>query len=215
MPTTIYETANIAAACVGQAGLDLQTCDPDLGFTVNPTVIQTLQADGTYSEPELNSVLVCNRAPGTAPLVVTQADFRTLRLTPSAIVVGPTQGWVPVNMIAVVYTDAQPQVITTTLLGQPVTVRATPHDFVWDWADGSTPTTTTDPGQPWPNHTVAYAYTRAGQYTVTMTTTWTGEYSLDSGATYTPITGTAATISTAPPLTVKELRTHLVEDPIS
>ncbi|WP_139185751.1 hypothetical protein [Sanguibacter gelidistatuariae] len=206
---------NIAVACLGQAALDLENCDPNLGFEVSPTTIQTLQPDGTYSAADLNTVLVCNRAPGAAPVVVTQADFRALQLTPSPIVVGPAQGWVPVNMITIVYTDAQPQVITTTLLGQPVTVRATPRDFVWDWADGSTPTATTDAGAPWPDHTVAYAYARTGDYTVTMTTTWTGEYSLDGGVTYTPITGTASTVSTAPPLTVKELRSHLVEDPIS
>ena len=215
VPTTIYGSSGIAAACVGQAGLDLQNCDPDLGFDVSPTSIQTLQPDGTYSEPRLNSVLVCNQAPGAAPVVVTQADFRTLPLTPSAIVVGPSQGWVPVNMITVVYTDPQPQVLTTTLLGQPVTVSATPRDYAWDWADGSTPTTTTDPGAPWPDHTVSHTYPWTGEYTVTMTTTWTGEYSLDGGTTYTPITGTATTTSTAPPLTVTELRSHLVEDPLS
>lgn len=45
-----------------------------------------------------------------------------------------------------------------------------------------------------------------------MTTIWTGECSLDGGATFAPITGAASTTSSAPPLTVKELCSHLVED---
>lgn len=203
---------NTVLACVTQGALDLSACDPDLGAQFSPTTIQTLQPDGTYSAPDLNTVLTCNRAPGQAPTVVTQSDFRTLQLAPSIITVGPAQGWIPVNMITIVYTDPQPQVLTTTLLGQPVTIRATPREYTWDWADGSPPLTTTDPGAPWPDHTVTYTYPKTGEYTVTMTTTWTGEYSLDGGATFTPITGTASTTSTAPPLTVKELRSHLVED---
>ena len=201
--------------CEALAVTQIATCDPILGYRPQTTMIQTLRPDGTYTTPVLNSVIVCNTAPEAPPIVVTEADFRALPLVPPVITVGPAQGWVPVNMATIVYTDPHPQVITTTLLGQPVTVRATPAQFTWGWADGSTPTVTTDPGRPWPDHTVAHDYLRTGEYTVTMTTTWTGEYSLDAGTTYTPIDGTAMTTSTAPPLTVRELRTHLVEDLIS
>ena len=205
----------LLATCENLAATQIAACDPLLGYRAQTTMIQTLRPDGTYTTPVLNSVITCNtapEAPEAPPIVVTEADFRSLPLTPSTITVGPAQGWIPVNMDTVVYTDPQPQILTTTLLGQPVTVRATPTRFTWDWADGSALTTTTDPGRPWPDHTVAHPYLRTGTYTVTMTTTWTGEYSLDAGATYTPITGTATTTSTAPPLTVSELRTHLVED---
>ena len=198
--------------CEALAVTQIATCDPILGYRPQTTMIQTLRPDGTYTTPVLNSVIVCNSAPEAPPIVVTEANFRALPLVPSVITVGPAQGWVPVNMATIVYTDAHPQVITTALLGQPVTVRATPTQFAWDWADGSAPTVTTDPGRPWPDHSVAHDYLRTGTYAVTMTTTWTGEYSLDAGTTYSPIAGTAATTSSAPPLVVRELRTHLVED---
>lgn len=108
LPIRAGGVVNIAITCIGQGALDLQTCDPALGAQFSPTTIQTLQPDGTYSAPDLNTVLTCNRAPGTAPAAVSQADFRTLQLAPSAITVGPAQGWIPVNMITIVYTDAQP-----------------------------------------------------------------------------------------------------------
>ncbi|WP_066463042.1 hypothetical protein [Sanguibacter suarezii] len=208
--TTALGIVGVAGTCIGRAVAEMQDCDPTLGFELAPTVIQTLQPDGTYSNPTLNSVVACNTT-DPAPLVVTEADFRTLPLTPSTITVGPPHGWIPVTMATIAYTDPHPQTLTTTLLGQPVTIRATPTHYTWDWTDGTPPTTTTDPGHPWPHHTLSHTYTTTGTYTVTMTTTWTGEYSLDNGTTYTPITGTATTTTTAPPLTVHELRSHLVD----
>ena len=200
------------AVCEAVAAADIAACDPELGYTGQLITYPNIDVPTYRPAAYPSASITCNTAPEAPPIVVSEADFRSLPLTPSTITVGPPQGWVPVNMITVVYTDAQPQTLTTTLLGQPVTVRATPTQYTWDWTDGSTPTVTTDPGAPWPAHTLTHTYARTGTYTVAMTTTWTGEYSLDAGATYTPITGTATTTSTAPALTVRELRTHLVED---
>ena len=158
----------------------------------------------------MNSVVTC--AQQAVAVTVTAEDFRALPLTPSAIWVGPPGGWLPVNMVNVVYTDAAAQTLPTTILGQPVLVRATPVSYAWDFGDGTSPLVTTDPGKPHPNHTVSTTYTKVGEYTTTMTTTWSGEFSLDGGATYTAITGTAQTTSTGAPVTVTELRSFLVED---
>ena len=171
-----------------------------------------LLPSGEWSAPEINSLMSCN---DPSVVVFTAADFRALALVPSAIVVGPPGGWLPVNMVNVVYTDATPQVIDTALLGQPVRVRATPVSFTWEWDDGASPLTTSDPGAAHPHHTVSHTYAKAGTYTVTMATQWSGEYSLDAGATYVPIDGTATTTSTAAPVEVTELRSRLVEDTVS
>ncbi|WP_169925373.1 PKD domain-containing protein [Sanguibacter antarcticus] len=201
-----------ACATVG-ANEAAARCDDPTDFEFAPTTISTLDELGNWTAPVHNSFIACATTPaGAPPVVFTEADFQALAITPSAIVVGPSGGWLPVQMDNVAYTDATPQTLVTTIVGQAVTVRATPTQFTWNWADDSAPTTTTDPGRAWPNHTVAHPYTRAGDYTVTMTTRWTGELSLDGGSTYQPITGTATTTSTAPSITVTELRSRLVDD---
>ena len=200
------------AACLAGGVVDaVAQCETPEDATIAPTDIQVLLPTGEWSAPEINSLMSCN---DPSVVVFTAADFRALALLPSAIVVGPPGGWLPVNMVNVVYTDATSQVIDTALLGQPVRVRATPVSFTWEWADGTSPLTTSDPGAPHPNHTVSHTYAKTGTYTVTMSTQWSGEYSLDGGATYTPIDGTANTTSTAPPVTVTELRSRLVEDTV-
>ncbi|WP_143556731.1 PKD domain-containing protein [Sanguibacter antarcticus] len=177
--------------------------------TIAATDVQVLLPDGTWSAPEINSLMYCN---DPSAFTFTAADFQALALLPSAIVVGPPGGWLPVNMVNVVYTDAASQVVDTVVLGQAVRVRATPVAFSWEWDDGSSPLETTDPGAPHPDYTVSHTYGTSGEYAVSMVTQWSGEYSLDGGATYTAIDGTATTTSTAPPLTVTELRSRLVED---
>lgn len=214
VPVTVKDTcdaSDVRAICEAVAAGDIAACDPALGYTGELVTYSTINVPGYAPAPYPSVEIACN-APTVAPAItVTETDFRSLPLTPSTISVGPAHGWLPVNMAAAVYTDSQPQTLTTTLLGTPVTVRATPTTYTWNWADDCQPTETTDPSAPWPSHTVSHTFERTGTYTVTMTTTWTGEYSLDAGATYTPITGTATTSTTAPPLTVHELRSHLVD----
>lgn len=140
-------------------------------------------------------------------------ELQNLPLTPSPISI-PPNGWVMVNMDTVVYTTPDPQTLHTTVLGQPVTITARPIRFTWDFADGSTPLTTTDPGRPFPHQTVAYQYLRGGTYTITLTTTWVADYQLTGTTTWEPVPGTATTTTTANPLTVYTARSHLVADPL-
>ncbi|MEP7795449.1 hypothetical protein [Sanguibacter sp. 25GB23B1] len=190
-----------------------ERCEDPTDFEFAPTSISELDTFGNWTAPVHNSFVSCATTPtGALPVTMTAAEFQALPITPSVIVVGPTGGWLPVQMDNIAYTDATPQILATTIVGQPVTVRATPTEFTWDWADGSTPTTTTDPGHAWPHHTVAHPYTQAGDYAVTMTTRWTGELSLDGGTTYQPIDGTATTTTTAPSISVTELRSRLVTE---
>ncbi|MBI9114715.1 PKD domain-containing protein [Sanguibacter suaedae] len=158
------------------------------------------------------SLATCLTEAGAIPVTVTEVDFRSLPLTASPVQVQPPTLVSLVNIATITYTDNTPQILDTTILGQPVRVRATPASFTWDFGDGSTPLVTTDPGNPYPDHTVARTYTTTGTYTITLTTTWTGEYSLDAGTTYQPIPGTATTTTTTDPLTIEERRTLLTDD---
>jgi hypothetical protein len=145
------------------------------------------------------------------PVVALSAeDFRRLPLTPSAPQFQPVDGRGLVTMDLILFTDPSPQTLTTSVLGVPVTVRATPTRFSWDLGDGSAPLLTADPGAPYPHHTVARAYDRPGTYAVVLTTTWAGEYQVDGVGPWLPVTGTATTTSAPFTAVVEEAPARLV-----
>ena len=84
---------------------------------------------------------------------------------------------------------AEPVTLDTVLLGFPVQVRAEPSRFSWDFGDG-TVLPTSDPGAPYPDLTTWHEYVTPGQVAITLTTTYTGEYSV-AGGPFIPIAGTA------------------------
>ena len=51
-----------------------------------------------------------------------------------------------------------------------------------------------DPGRAYPRQTLTHTYTTPGDRTVTLTKTWSGEYSI-AGLPYRPVEGTATTVS--------------------
>lgn len=154
----------------------------------------------------------CPEDPDTT-VVFTVEDFRRLPLTPSNPAVQPADGRNLVNVDLIAHTDPTPQTLTTEVLGTPVTVRATPSTYTWDFGDGTPPLTTTDPGRPWPHQSVTHPYTSAGTYTLTLTTTWSGEYQIAGTGPWLPIPGTATTTSPALTTTAEEATTHLVAEP--
>ena len=148
------------------------------------------------------------------PVVLTAEEFRTLPLAPSVPSFQPANGRGLVNMELIVFTDPAEQVLQTTVLGTPVTVRATPSSFSWDFGDGSAPLVTSDPGAPYPALRVFHIYEQPGSYQVQLTTTWTGLFQVDGQGPWFPVTGTAQTVSPAFAETVVEARSHLVDAPL-
>ena len=115
----------------------------------------------------------------------------------------------PTNVFA---SSTEPVVLTTTVLGQPVQVRATPARWSWDFGDGTVVGPTTDPGAAYPALTNTHAYAERGDYEIVMTTHYTGEFSLD-GATWYPIQGEAQVDSAPVAVTAMAGRNVLVADP--
>jgi hypothetical protein len=87
---------------------------------------------------------------------------------------------------------------TVSVVGQPVRVRITFAEADWDFGDGAA-TTTDQPGKVYhpdvpcataqcPDY-LGHTYRTTGPMTIRMTVHWNGQYSLDSGATWTAITG--------------------------
>lgn len=152
--------------------------------------------------------------PSAAAIAASAAtEFRRLPLTSGGIVIQPSRGWTLVNVDTIVLTDPTPATFDTTILGIPVTVRATPTRYSWSFGDDTPPLVTTEPGSEWPNPTVTHAYRTAGTRTITLTTQWSGEFRVGGSPTWQPIAGFATTTESAPPLEVRSATNSLVTTP--
>lgn len=155
---------------------------------------------------------------GTAPgPAVTTGEVA--HLVPSVSVQGmEPRGFMVVGLPTNFYADAQPSIVSTTLLGTPAEVRFTPASFRWDNGDGSTTTSATG-GATWAALGLAefsetetsHVFDRAGEYTISLTIIYSAEYRIGGGA-WQQLAGTVP--STSPPLTAsaKAAKTVLVAD---
>lgn len=136
--------------------------------------------------------------------------WEQMPIAPHEIRLQPDTGWVYASVPTVGMVDREPRQISTVLLGRDVLIRALPVSMRWEWGHGQ-PTVTSDLGAPYPNHTVSHTYAYfEGDVTVGVTTTWSGQYSLNGGASWLPAPGVATTTSTPVPLTVYNPHAHVV-----
>jgi hypothetical protein len=190
------------------------TPDPDdLGFWIFTAPASSAQTAESWSATGESTC----RGPGddedpTVQPVVTAEDFRRLPLPAAKINVQPPNRRTLINIPTNFYTDAAPVVLPTTVLGQPVRVRATPMRFRWTYGDGAA-LTTADPGAPYPDLRTSHTYRQPGERTLGLTTTYSGEYSVAGGA-WLPIDGLATVTSPGTALTVLAARNELVADPM-
>jgi hypothetical protein len=144
--------------------------------------------------------------------VVTADDFRRLPLPPGQVHVQPGTGRTLINVPTNVYVGAGTTIIPTTVLGVPVRVQATPSAYDWTFGDGQT-MHTTDPGAPYPDLRTTHTYTTPGTVSLGLTTTYTGQYSVNGGP-WQPINGTAAVTSPTQALTAVAAHAELVDQPL-
>src|SRR5690625_69451 len=146
------------------------------------------------------------------PIVVTREDVQSLIVEPGNLTVQPAQPWVLVNTDTVVMTDATEHVLGAEVLGVDVDVRVTPVVYTWDFGDGSMPVTGTDPGAPWPNHTVSHRYRTAGSVTISLRTEWDAAFRVEGTSGWVPVVGRAVTSQTADPIEVVTATPRLTTD---
>ncbi|MCV2488296.1 hypothetical protein OF117_02890 [Geodermatophilus sp. YIM 151500] len=115
------------------------------------------------------------------------------------------------NLPVIFYTDAPTtQTFTVDVRGFDVVIDARAVEFTWRTGDPARPTiTTTDPGAPYPDHTITHDY-RSGTYTASLTVTWAGDFSIDGGPS-TAIPGTTTTDGPADTFSVLQARPVLVD----
>lgn len=172
--------------------------------------------DERYCPPPAADPAAPPPAPGApAPVVqtitVTREQFLSLPIAPAGLERQPVRDWVLINIETIAYAHPQTQTFDIDVLGTPVTVRAEPVSFTWDFGEGE-PFTTTSAGHPYPDHDVFYEYkipTEGGETrAITLTTSWEGAYSV-AGGQWQLIEGQATTTETTAPFVVQEARTAL------
>jgi hypothetical protein len=175
---------------------------------LNPWWMRYRKPNGRWSYWSMVSWYDC---PFDDLLAAAESAWATMPIAANTITVQPNTGWVLTTVPTVVYVDRAPRTMTTTLLGHPVRIRATPSAYSWTWGDGAS-TVTSQPGAAYPNQTVAHTYMhREGPVTIRLTTSWTGSYSVDGGATWRSAPGTAHTTSTPVTVTVYDPHGHRVD----
>jgi hypothetical protein len=111
-----------------------------------------------------------------------------------------------VGLPVIFYTDSPTtQAFTVDIRGFTVDISATATDYTWHTGDGAT-LTSTEPGAPYPHHTVTHDY-RAGTYTASLTTTWGATYTIDGGP---PITVPGSTTTEGAPVTFTVVQARAV-----
>ena len=205
------DSGRSSVPCVDDApsGSIIRLC-PDGTPALDPLFRRLLNADGQPEGPwEQVDDGGCPEDP--EPVVVLSVqDFRELPLVASGPSFQPADGQALVNLDLIVFTDPAPQELSTTVLGVPVRVRATPTSYSWDFGDGSAPVTTAEPGSPWPDYTVGHPYRATGAFEIQLRTTWAGQYQVNGAGPWLPVAGTAETASAPFTVTVDDAPAHLV-----
>ncbi|NTW41813.1 MAG: PKD domain-containing protein, partial [Cellulomonadaceae bacterium] len=157
--------------------------------------------------------------PELAVPAFTARELRDLLIVSGSVDLEPAAGPLLVNMANVVHTDAAVQTFTPTLLGFTFEVEVTPTSYTWDFADGTGPLRTTDPGAPYRTSSgddlrsyLTHTYAQAGTHAITLTTTWSGRYRVLGRTDWQDVIGTATTTATSRTFDVVERRAHLVAE---
>jgi hypothetical protein len=191
------------------AGIECQDDEQPVGALFEQRRLSGEWSDATLVEEE--SCLAERRQQVDIPAAAARA-FQEMQIAPSEVNVQPPDGWTLVNVDTIAFTDTTPRTMSTSLFGIPVEIRAVPNSYSWDFGDGSAPLTTTDPGAPYPAHTIAHAYAKKGAATISLTTTWHGQFRLAGEPTWRDVAGEGTTVSSSDSLEILEARARLVED---
>ena len=202
--------------CTNRTGAQLDDClaerpctTADGGEGVYMNVVVSHEEDTSTPWGEPMCVAVAEAAGGEEIVALptfTLQDFRTLAVAPAASAVQPAPDTLK-GMHTNVYAEAQPQQFATELGGFPVQVRAVPVQYAWDYGDGSTLGPTELSGAPlaegaWDVPTdTSHVYAETGDYAITLTTYFAGEYSV-AGGPWLPVAGLNDVVSAPVPLSV-------------
>ena len=107
------------------------------------------------------------------------SEIRRIGLPKLEVHIQP-EGKTLVNFATNFYVTPQPFTLTITLLGRSVEVEATPTQYTWVHGDG-TNTTTTDPGAPYPQLDITYAYQQTATVAPSVRVTYQARFRVEGG----------------------------------
>jgi hypothetical protein len=227
--TMSVDCGHVASVAGGVTKWDNPACGAPRGCTLTlpDGTVSAIETFATLQQdPKTKAwTLLSTWCPSAAnPIPDAQAlREQAVRLLPKVAVgwINPHLSLVNVEEIFWIPTTTQRDLGPVTVVGQAVRLRVQFDNVAWDFGDASTDTSTTL-GKPYDQSNpcatkqcpgyFGHTYLTRGPRTVSMTVSWTGQYSLDGGTTWTtiaggPITGTPSTAT----FTVKEAYTILID----
>ncbi len=144
-------------------------------------------------------------------LSILYRGLASVRVAPAGLLVQPA-GASYVGIPTIVSVGTTQQTLRTTVLGRSVRIHLVADRYSFDFGDGSSPETTTDPGAPYPNTANQHIYeTVAPSRAISLTTTW-------SATTTNPFTGETLTVDgivqsseTSDPFDVRDSHTAVTD----
>ncbi|WP_181275403.1 hypothetical protein [Brevibacterium oceani] len=146
------------------------------------------------------------------PTRIPESQFQTFDIPAPTIYAWP-KDWAVVGKPAAFWTNTEVSYIDMTLLTYAVTVKVTPEKFHWDFGDETGKTTTTKGAKPRPGGApqIGHEYQKSGKVSVSMTATFSGEFSVDGGP-WLPIDGFAHVASNDIAIDVYRYHRYLVDE---
>ncbi len=162
--------------------------------TQTPTGRSSCMYPGEPPEPPVEGAA----APEEAPIVITLEEFEKQPVLAATIVSQPSNFGLK-NAHSNVYAEAQEQDFTFEFQDAAIVLQARPVSYQWNYGDG-TSVTTAMPGGPVQGNAfdtqtpTSHQYAETGDFNLTLTTFFAGDYSVDGGP-FQPVAGEAAVVS--------------------
>lgn len=135
--------------------------------------------------------------------------MRALNWPASTLVVQPPDGLTLVNFDTNFYTTStEPVTRQVTLLGQRITIEATPSEYQWQFGDGQS-LASAEPGAAYPALTITHNYRRKGTYRPQLDTVYSGRFRVGNGP-WQDIPGTHTVVGAPEDLRAIEAQPKLV-----
>jgi len=198
-----YRWVAFCDPALANAGCGANACPP--GF-----LLQTLMITDPRLPAPIAGGTQCRSPSGATPAQVRKAVFDQFsQLLTTAHPSQQPAGRGVVNLPTLFATNTPvAQVFNETLLGVQVTLNVD-ASWTWDFGDGTT-LTSTDPGGAYPIASLSHVYLAGGSYVVTLTTNWTGTFSMAGGPAAVIPGGPIPRVSPPFPLEIHEAHSVLV-----
>lgn len=179
--TVVGDQAESAGGANGHSGTGQVSDSPATAPSLAAGSAGCAGADGL-----VDTAMAVSFCPGADPapaltIGAIRRAFAELPLPAGELVIQPPDGLTLVNFDTNFYTTStEPIASTVTLLGQQVTLEATPAEYQWDFGDGES-LATTEPGAAYPALRITHNYLSTGTYRPSLDTTYTGRYRVGGG----------------------------------